>query len=283
MSAMMSRRPPSDGDSSRPAALPHCCEAIGAQLVAARTARQVSVEEVTSKLMLSRGQVIGLEQAEASAFYTHAYFLKALRRYMAYLDVPEELLDEEPDDAFGLRMTLAELPPRRAASIGDEWSRRWQSAAAGVAIVVLGTGVYSYVPLTRGGAGADTLAAIEQAEPIPAQPVVVAASAPQAVRAQPAAAVLGGPRDGSTVRVTVGKSTWIFVRYPDNRVVERRLEAGEELEVGPLPVYLAVGTADSVEVRVEDRPVALEPYIRDGQIRITRPELARLAPNRLPQ
>ncbi len=283
MSVMMSRRPPSDGDSSRPAALPRCCAAIGAQLVEARSARQVSVEEVASKLMLSRGQVIGLEQADASAFYTHAYFLKALRRYMAFFDVPEDLLDEEPDEAFGLRMTLAELPQRRAATIGGDWSRRWQPAAAVVAIVILGIGAYKFAPITHGGPGTDTLAAIEQAEPIPAQPVALTASAPPAVRALPASSVLSDPRGESTVRVTVGKPTWIFVRYPDNRVVERRLEAGEELEVGPLPVYLAVGTADSVEVRVEDRPVALEPYIRDGQIRITRPELARLAPNRLPQ
>jgi len=61
-------------------------------------------------------------------------------------------------------------------------------------------------------------------------------------------------------------------------VVERRLEAGEQMEVGPLPAYLAVGTADSVEVRVEDRPVALGPYIKNGQVRLTQPDLARLVP-----
>jgi hypothetical protein len=86
------------------------------------------------------------------------------------------------------------------------------------------------------------------------------------------------PDPASTVRISVGKSTWVFVRYPDNRVVERSLAAGEELEVGPLPVFLAVGTADSVEVRVENRPVALGPYIRNGQVRMTKPELASLVP-----
>jgi hypothetical protein len=70
----------------------------------------------------------------------------------------------------------------------------------------------------------------------------------------------------------------VFIRYPDNRVVERRLEAGEAMQVGPLPVYLAVGMADSVELRVEDRPVSLTPYIKDGQVRITQPELAKLIP-----
>jgi hypothetical protein len=80
------------------------------------------------------------------------------------------------------------------------------------------------------------------------------------------------------VRVSVGKPTWIFIRYPDNRVVDRKLAAGEELEIGPLPVYLAVGTAEAVEVRVENRPVALGPYIRNGQVRLTKPDLARLVP-----
>jgi hypothetical protein len=87
-----------------------------------------------------------------------------------------------------------------------------------------------------------------------------------------------GTDPDATVRVSVGKATWVFIRYPDNRVVERRLAAGEQLEVGPLPVFLAVGTADSVEVRVENRPVALGPYIRNGQVRMTQPDLAKLVP-----
>ena len=48
--------------------------------------------------------------------------------------------------------------------------------------------------------------------------------------------------------------------------------------MGPLPLYLAVGTAESVELQVENRPIALGPYIRDVQVQITRPELAKLVP-----
>ena len=265
------------------AALPRCCEAIGAQLADARVSRQVSVEDVASKLMLSRGQVVGLEQADASAFYTQTYFLKALRKYMAFIGIPADLLDDEPDQSFGLRMTLAEMPQRRTASRGDNWPHSWKAVAAGVAVVAIGVGAYRYGPLAISGADREPVAVVADAALLPAQPIGVAARPPSSVRALPASAALGATGEDSAVRVTVGKATWIFVRYPDNRVIERRLEAGEELQVGPLPVYLAVGTADSVEVSVEDRPVALGPYIRDGQIRITRPELARLAPNRLPQ
>lgn len=265
------------------AALPRCCEAIGQQLADARTSRQVSVDDVASKLMLSRGQVVGLEQADASAFYTHAYFLKALRKYMAFLGIAEDLLDEEPDDSFGLRMTLAEMPPRRTAGGLDGWSRSWQAVAAGMAVLAIGAGAYRYIGFATPSAARETMVVVNDTEPLPAQPIGVAATPPSSVRALPASAALGATGEDSTVRVTVGKATWIFVRYPDNRVIERRLEAGEALHVGPLPVYLAVGTADSVTMSIEDRPVALGPYIRDGQIRITRPQLARLAPSRLPE
>jgi cytoskeletal protein RodZ len=252
------------------------------QLAEARAARQVSVEEIASKLMLSRGQVVGLEQADASPFYSHAYFLKALRRYMAFVGVPEDVLDEEPDDSHGLRLTLADMPPRRASTRLTESSHGLQAVVVAVAVVTIGGAAYRFMPLGPASAPGETIARVSDAALLPAQPIGVAAAAPPSVRALPASAVMRSSAEDSTVRVTVGKATWIFVRYPDNRVVERRLEAGEELQVGPLPVYLAVGTADSVEVRVEDRPVALEPYIRDGQIRITRPELARLGASRLP-
>ena len=113
---------------------------------------------------------------------------------------------------------------------------------------------------------------------LPSQPIQLPVVASRSVQAQPASSVLAAGDPDAAVRVSVGKATWVFIRYPDNRVVERRLAAGEELEVGPLPVFLAVGTADSVEVRVENRPVALGPYIRNGQVRMTQPDLAKLVP-----
>ncbi len=63
--------------------------------------------------MLSRGQVLGLEHADPSAFYGPAYYLKALRRYMDFLGLSTELLDEaDPaEELGGLRMTLAEPEP----------------------------------------------------------------------------------------------------------------------------------------------------------------------------
>ena len=153
--------------------------------------------------------------------------------------------------------------------------RIWKlAAAAGLLLMVTATGTYlgRTVWAWWNDEARDTLT-LSAESPI-REPVVH----PPSVQAEPASAVLTHGDPDAIVRVTVGKSTWVFIRYPDNRVVERRLAAGEELDVGPLPVFLAVGTSDSVEVLVENRPVALGPYIRNGQVRMTQPELAKLVP-----
>lgn len=229
--------------------------------------------------MLSRGQVSGLERANPAPFYTKAYFLRGLRKYMAFMQVPPELLvdDEEGQEEDGLRLTLADLRPAGHAS--PFTPRGWTGAAATAALVFTTVaGAY----LIRAGwppppADNDTVA-LTTVSPLPAQPLDAPLLVPASVRAEPAFAVAPAGDPESTVRVSVGKPTWVFIRYPDNRVVDRKLAAGEELEIGPLPVFLAVGTAEAVEVRVENRPVALGPYIRNGQVRMTKPDLARLVP-----
>jgi len=279
MTAMIRSRAPRDGDRSSTPSLPDSCRAIGHQLTAARDTRQLSVEAIASKLLLSKGQILGLEHADPSAFYSTHYFLRGLRKYMALLELPADLLDE-PEDEGGLRLTLADTadaPGRPAAGRSHSWI-----APTAAVLVVLGAGFALYLnrtglPFTSAQVESDTVS-LAVASPLPAHPIQVPAATPLSVRAQPASALISDGEPDSTVRVSVGKATWVFIRYPDNSVVERRLAAGEEIQVGPMPVYLAVGTAESVEVLVEDRPVALQPYIRNGQVRLTRPDLARLRP-----
>jgi hypothetical protein len=231
-----------------------------------------------AQLLLSKNQILALEQADATPFYSHAYFLQGLRKYMALAGLPADLLNEalevaEDDDA--LRMTLAAPPPRRAV-LPALSLRSWQAVAATLAAGVIGALAYPFLPAMAGGDGRSASTVLTSRHPLPSTPTVVPAVAPSLARAVPAALHTREPDASATVHISVGKATWVFVRYPDNRVTERRLEAGQEMVVGPLPIYLAVGIADDVEVRVEDRPVELDRYIRNGQIRITRPELAAL-------
>lgn len=277
---MITPRAPRDGDLSRTAVLPSACRAIGARLAAARESRQLSIEAVASELLLSRGQVLGLERANPAPFYTPSYFLRGLRKYMAFMEVPLDLLvdDEDEPEEDGLRLTLADLRPARRGS--PFASRAWNGTAATAAVVVATLAGASLIRAEWSGPSsevADTVS-LASVSPLPAQPMHGPMPVSQAVHAEPASTGLASGDADSNVRVSVGKPTWVFVRYLDNRVIERQLAAGEELELGPLPVFLAVGTADSVEVRVENRPVALGPYIRNGQVRMTKPDLARLVP-----
>jgi transcriptional regulator with XRE-family HTH domain len=280
MAAMISPRAPRDGDRSRKAPLPSCCRAIGAQLAATRDTRQISVEAAASKLLLSRGQILGLEQGDASPFYNTDFFLRGLRKYMALLGLPADLLvenDQGGEEEDGLRLMLADTAASRPITpAGTQGSPRAAATAAVLALAVGGGYLVTQGPWRAPTAAANDVISLASMSPLPAEPIRLPAEPPLPVRAEPAVAT--SSRDAASVRVSVGKSTWVFVKYPDNRIVERRLEAGEELDLGPLPVYLAVGTSDSVEVRVENRPVALGPYIKNGQVRLTQPELARLVP-----
>lgn len=81
--------------------------------------------------MLSKSQVLGLERADPTPFYGRAYYLKALRRYLEFLDIPTDLLDEADQDQElgGLRMTLAEPEPAPAFNWWP-WPRPHKSGMA---------------------------------------------------------------------------------------------------------------------------------------------------------
>lgn len=82
------------------------CARVGARVAAAREKRGLSVERICDRLLLSKRQVHGLEQADASAFHNAGFYATALRKYVALLDLPSELLDgimlepPAPDDAL---------------------------------------------------------------------------------------------------------------------------------------------------------------------------------------
>ena len=112
--------------------------------------------------------------------------------------------------------------------------------------------------------GTSTLAPEADLPPPPAEPV--------SVSAQETDAALEG------IRVAVGSTTWVFARFEDNSTLERGIAGGASLDLERFPVYLAVGSADGVSLVVDGRRVPLTPYARNGQIRLSRQELATLRP-----
>jgi hypothetical protein len=127
----------------------------------------MSVDEMARLLLVSKGQLIGLEHADLSPFYGPPYFLKALRRYMELGGLSVETLDEGPSETWGgLRMTLDDSTMPRPAPV-TSWSRAIISAVIVLAMTALG--VVAYVALVRSPtASVDT----HGPPPLPSSPAV---------------------------------------------------------------------------------------------------------------
>jgi cytoskeletal protein RodZ len=288
--------------------LPSICRSIGAELAAAREARGLSEEAMAGTLMLSKRQLVSLEQAELTGFYGLSYYRTALRKYMEAVGLPTDRLHRI--DWSGADPT----PPASdhagpSVSFDDDSTRSRLPAATAVVLVALSAAGYlfwssrpEWLPLPPPTIDVSELPAAPPASPqelppttpdpsptlpadewpglAPAGTAATAADAdlppppaePVPVSAQPSDASLDG------IRVTVASTTWVFARFEDNSTLERGIAGGSSLDLDRYPVYLAIGSADGVNLIVDGRRVPLTPYARNGQIRLSRQELATLRP-----
>jgi hypothetical protein len=178
---MQVRRRSGNGEPTR-AVLPLTCQTVGAALARKRSHHQWSPEEVAARLLLSKRQVLGLEQADPGAFYTIPFFVKALRRYMDLVGLPSDLLDvPDADRPPELRLTLAEerlRPRRRSLSV---------ASITGVALLALsvGAGATTWWRLSTPGPTSDA-APMAPTVPLPSRPVELLPITPPPVTARPA-------------------------------------------------------------------------------------------------
>jgi len=287
--------------------LPSICRTLGAELAAAREARGLSEEAMARQLMLSKRQLVSLEQAELTGFYGLSYYRMALRKYMVALGLPTERLNRIDWSGADPVPTAGQSEP--SITVDDDSSRSRVPAAAAVVLVALSAAGYliwtsrpEWVAMPSSGTSISELPAIPDAPPAPLPTEV--RDAPQAESTEPWPAQTpsteSGPsadaepppppaepvpvsakdtdtsRDG--IRVAVTSTTWVFVRFEDNSTLEQGVAGGSSLELERYPVYLAVGATDGVTLVVDSRRVPLTPYARNGQIRLSRQQLAALRP-----
>ena len=271
-----------DDGSPSPTLNKHACLALGHLLSAARAELHLSPGYVIERLMLSSAQLTGIERGDSTAFWTPKFFEKAVRRYAALLGVVSPLLDEvllipppilaEPVGSRVARPTARLLVKAGllacliAGSLAWYYSSRLQSAGPSAAPDLRGTisapvPVATVQPYGRQAARADT-------PTLPAPPVT----------ASP-------PLTPELARVVVAQTSWVFVRYPDNSVVERTLQPFQSLTLREWPVYLAIGSieandADGVRFSWSDRTIDVTPFTNGNEVRIRAPQLAALAPDR---
>jgi hypothetical protein len=267
------------------------CAAIGRQLAAERLRRLLTIEEAAQHLLFSKRQLKALEQPEPRVFHAPAYFLRALRKYCLYLGLSPDLVDSVTAAPPDEHETHARQSPGRRSTI---------TALILALLVSLAVGAWFLLnarsPLQN---RAEPLPLPPRAVSVPVPemaappaPALEAASQPDGVGDVPPERVLhvaepmippapwtGGPGPGQG-GVAVARETWVFVRYPDNSTVERRMAAGERVAFEALPVYVAVGMAAGVELTLGERPVDVSPFVSNGQVRITREDILALTGRR---
>jgi len=272
------------------------CAEVGARFAAARVARSLSVDDVAHRLLLSTRQVRALERPEPGAFHSPVYFVRALQKYAEFLGVSADLYEgvtaAAPQDGED-----RDEPPSRTRGIVTVVALGLLLAAAGIWYVVGASSADPAATLApqaavpREAPIADEAPVTDVAPPEPAPPVAAPAApspAPPAsapvtpAPAEPPAQASAVPAAASAGAgsVEVSRATWVFVRYPDNSTVERRVAAGERITFRQIPVYVAVGAVAGVTLTLGEHPVDVSPFASDGEVRITRDQIVAITGGR---
>lgn len=258
---------------------PRVCAEIGAELTRVRASRSLTVEQVGEKLLLSSRQVRALEDVDSGAFHSATFHLKALKKYVAFSELPAAHLAAFAPVEPNQRPTFIESIAS-ADDIGNEGASRRGLVlvcCALIAVVVIAAG--AYVLWTRPKPVADAAGDPPPVSllnlltvplpPSPLGPPAQLAELPAAV-VPPQEVELSGSSPAMQAAfgiLRVLKPTWIFLRDADNAVIERSLAGGQSIELEAQPNYFAVGLPD-VELSIGLRRIDVSRYVVDGQIRM---------------
>jgi transcriptional regulator with XRE-family HTH domain len=266
-------------ESSRASLNVDACRALGRALAAAREARKLDVREVAARLLLSPVQVHGLERAESEAFYSSELYLVAARKYDALVGLSSPLLDELIVRAPESNRAASSVTPSEPRSQTHRRLLRPLVAAtmAGTVTVAVGAWLvfagWPFSSLPSGQDAATSVAGNDTSLPTlehlvtrhrPTAPVQLLLKAPEAPSATTARAASGN----AAGYVRVPRTTWVFVRYQDNSVVERVISPGDTFALRETPVYLAAGVASGADVVIDGERIDTDRFDVNGQLRI---------------
>lgn len=273
------------------------CADIGQRLSRVRTERSLSLNDLSSTLLLSPRQVRALESAEVSAFHNASFFMIGLRKYAAVCGVDRELVESAvmavPEDEQQVDETIAAL--RDANTEPRDWTPIL--AILGVCVVVgLGWAIFRYTraaSLFTPGASTAASAALSGSDtpdgstvggatsPTPttaaSSPADASATPPDpAVTAPPGEVPAAAPpSQGADVlagQVAYGSlwaptKAWMFLRMENDTVIERTVAAGELVQLPSRPKYLAIGSGDA-ELTIGITPVDVSRFVQKGTLRM---------------
>ena len=270
------------------------CARIGERLSQIRSERDLSVADLSGRLLLSAKQVRALEVADVSAFHNASFFMTGLRKYAALCGIDRASVDAAVV-ATPVVVQIATDQPTASRDSGAP-SREWGPILAIlVACVVLGVGWGAFRWSRSGGpvvSSASTAASTESPErtdgAASAQPSDAASTTPspgpESGTTPPDPTTIAPPgevpavappsRGAGALNGQIGygllwspQRAWMFLRLEDDTVIERTVNAGELVELPTKPKYLAIGS-DEAELTIGFTPIDVSRFIQKGTLRM---------------
>jgi len=252
-------------------------QTVGAILRAAREARDLTVDEVATRLRLMHRQIDAMETDDFASLGQPVFARGFVRNYARLLGVaPEPLLARVGGDTAEHAEVVKAQP---AAEVQSPLTSPWLLVAAlGLALLValpivlyfwLNSGEEEAVfpAQTPGPAASATLPAPAPA-PAPVhtgnpEPAVKAAATPAKEPQEQAAAEPSSATSESTVHFDFDGDAWVEVKDASGRMLHRQLDtAGSSVDIaGRPPFEFLVGNAAQVRMTYNGRPLELKPYI----------------------
>ena len=231
------------------------CARIGERLAKTRSEGNLSVADLSGRLLLSAKQVRALEVADVSAFHNASFFMTALRKYAALCGIDRASVDAAVVATRDVVQVAVDPPTASRDSVVP--SREWGAIVAIlVACVVLGVGWGAFRWSRSAGAAAPSASTASSAEatdradaagglaqpsdaastPLSGQPESGATPPDSTTIAPPGEvpAVAPPSRGAGALNGQIGygllwspQRAWMFLRLEDDTVIERTVNAGE--------------------------------------------------------
>ena len=271
------------------------CARIGERLAKTRSEGNLSVADLSGRLLLSAKQVRALEVADVSAFHNASFFMTALRKYAALCGIDRASVDAAVVATRDVVQVAVDPPTASRDSVVP--SREWGAIVAIlVACVVLGVGWGAFRWSRSAGAAAPSASTASSAEvtdradaagglaqpsdaastPLSGQPESGATPPDSTTIAPPGEvpAVAPPSRGAGALNGQIGygllwspQRAWMFLRLEDDTVIERTVNAGELVELPSKPKYLAIGS-DEAELTIGFTPIDISRFIQKGTLRM---------------
>lgn len=244
---------------------------LGLRFLAERTQRNLSIQDVADKLLLSRQQVQGLESGEPQYFYGVKLFAQVADKYaelLGLLDRPSSYIVVHADHTENVQTTIDD---KSSSESLHQMMYRSQFMRFGLfiimAIALLGA-LYQYNSTPDSKIANPRPAGIHEnvTENLEQQP---AAPSPDnsatKITPDPKTGVGSDSTSNVTIQLRFSDTCWVQVVDSKGKKLDKTYHSGDTLELPPIDLKaLIIGNSKAVSVSDSASEISLKPYVQEG-------------------